>query len=384
MIPRLTTRRIALTAASGAALAGAAWLVHPAAGAGATVVVVGGLAGALAVVVARAREVCGREAFRKELEHALATCGDEDAAARVAGLACEGISSGAPGELLLTDRERTRLDRVAAAPAGAAGCPVQELGDCVAIRHGTPQVFASSTALSACRMLADRGDGPVSAVCAPVGFASVPLGVLHLTGADAAEIDRETIERLALAADRVGSWVGTLRIVQGRPGTPAEAGGAGSSDALTGLLDRNGLEEQLRTLARAGQPFSLALADVDHLADINEAFGIESGDTALVLFASVLRRSLRGADLLARFGGEEFALVFPETDAEDAAKLLERIQFALGGALATGDAPHFTVSFGVADTTRSNGVDGAVADAEAALLLAKASGRNRIVVARRA
>ncbi len=86
---------------------------------------------------------------------------------------------------------------------------------------------------------------------------------------------------------------------------------------------------------------------------------------------------------MARFGGEEFALVFPETDADDAARLLERIQFALGGALATGDSPHFTVSFGVADTVRSNGVEGALGDAEAALALAKASGRNRIVVARR-
>ncbi|MBM3678098.1 MAG: GGDEF domain-containing protein [Actinobacteria bacterium] len=156
-----------------------------------------------------------------------------------------------------------------------------------------------------------------------------------------------------------------------------------SSDALTGLLNRNGLEDELRRLAKAGEPFSLALADVDNLREINESHGIEGGDNALVMFATVLRSTLRGADLLARFGGEEFALVFPGADADDAAKFLERIQFALGGALATGEAPHFTVSYGVADTLRSNGVEGALGDAEAALLLAKASGRNRIVVARR-
>jgi diguanylate cyclase (GGDEF)-like protein len=378
VIPRITQRRVAAAGAAGAVLACAAWLAHPLAGLGVALAEIGLMTTLLVGITGRARLALGRETFRSELESALATCNDEETASLVGGHALTAIAPGLVGELLLTDRERTRLDRVAVAEAGAAGCPVEKLGDCVALRHGTPRVFTSSDSLSACRMLRDRGSTPVSAVCAPVGFAGVPLGVLHLVDSEAAVPTRETVERLALAADRLGTWVGTLRVVSG-VGRPAEA----SNDVLTGLLDRAGLEERLRELAREGRPFSVALADLDHLNDINETFGIDQGDFALLTFASVLRSALRGDDLLARFGGEEFALVFPDTDAEHAARFLERIQFALGSALSTSESPHFTVSFGVADTELSSGVDGAVRDAEAALLLAKASGRNRIVVAKR-
>ncbi|MBM4363867.1 MAG: hypothetical protein FJ104_14395, partial [Deltaproteobacteria bacterium] len=198
MIPRLTPRRIAAGAGLGAALPAAASLLHPAAGVAVAAPVIAAFAIALAAVTLRARLALGREAFRQELERALSACGDEEATARVGGIAFASVLPGAPGDLLLTDRERTRLDRVSAAPAGAAGCPVQQLGDCAALRTGSLQVFRSSSDLGACAMLRDRQEGPLSAICAPVGFVSVPLGVMHLTAPDGTEPSRETVQRLAL------------------------------------------------------------------------------------------------------------------------------------------------------------------------------------------
>jgi diguanylate cyclase (GGDEF)-like protein len=376
VVSHLTSGRATLLTAALTLCVTGAWLADPLAGGAVAIVAVAAAGLLLVAAIDRARVLAAREAFRTDLERALQWSPDDAAVVDVTARALAAVDSAARGELLLADAERVLLDRVAVSPVGPAGCAVTTLGDCLAAHSGSIQVARSSTALTACRQLHERPEGPCSAVCAPVSYAGVSLGAVHLTGPDGAGPSRETVERAAIVADRVGIRLGTLRLL----------GGYGSrveSDPLTGLLDREGLEERIRALVRSGREFALALADIDHLRDINEAFGHDEGDNALVLLGSVLRSTLRDADVLARFGGEEFALVFPEVDADGAARLLERVQFALGGAFAAGEAPRFTVSFGVADTTRSAGTEGAIADAEAALLLAKANGRNRIVVAER-
>ncbi len=114
---------------------------------------------------------------------------------------------------------------------------------------------------------------------------------------------------------------------------------------------------------------------------LNDTHGHESGDRALRLFARVLRDSVRPADIVARYGGEEFVVVLPDCDAEHATAVLERVRENLALTLTHAGVPAFTVSFGVATSDDGTTFDEIAARADEALLAAKASGRNRVLIA---
>jgi diguanylate cyclase (GGDEF)-like protein len=103
---------------------------------------------------------------------------------------------------------------------------------------------------------------------------------------------------------------------------------AARRDPLTGLGNRRAFDEQLaiflRVARRYGTPLALALFDIDHLKQINDRFGHAAGDVALVHFGRVLLGSIRESDVTARIGGDEFALLLPQTDAQGAEALVSR------------------------------------------------------------
>jgi diguanylate cyclase (GGDEF)-like protein len=159
-------------------------------------------------------------------------------------------------------------------------------------------------------------------------------------------------------------------------------------DGLTDLynrayFDERIVEEVLRS-RRYGHPLSLSLLDVDRFKQVNDVYGHVAGDVMLRRFADILRESVRRTDIVARFGGEEFAIIFPETTGEDALAKLERlreriehtpIELPRGGA-------HLQLTFSAGVSSVS--VDGERADeliarADARLLAAKAGGRNRVI-----
>jgi two-component system cell cycle response regulator len=159
-------------------------------------------------------------------------------------------------------------------------------------------------------------------------------------------------------------------------------------DGLTGLANRRAAEETLAVeLARAirfGSPLTLVMADLDGFKAVNDRFGHPAGDLVLREFAGVLEESLREIDLAARWGGEEFCLVLPGTDAAGASRLAERLRIALQErAILTpeGAAVSVTASFGVAEYPPLSTVDELVAAADAALYEAKRAGRNRVAIA---
>lgn len=104
---------------------------------------------------------------------------------------------------------------------------------------------------------------------------------------------------------------------------------AARTDPLTGLLNRRAIEERLEAelarSTRAAKPLSIVMVDLDGFKRVNDEFGHHAGDEALEAFAEILRTCARRSDAIARMGGDEFALVLPETDAADAERLAERI-----------------------------------------------------------
>ena len=159
------------------------------------------------------------------------------------------------------------------------------------------------------------------------------------------------------------------------------------TDGLTGLHNRRYLETHLdilfeRAVSR-GRPLSYLITDIDRFKSINDAFGHDGGDDVLREFANLLRRQVRGADLVSRYGGEEFVVAMPDTDAELAAKVAERVRAAVAEnsfSLPNGRKVPVTVSVGVATLQgRADSIAGLAKRADTALYEAKAAGRNRVV-----
>lgn len=174
-------------------------------------------------------------------------------------------------------------------------------------------------------------------------------------------------------ARRVGTKLTLLR-EQTRPSS-------GNTDPLTGLLNRTTFEQQVDDMMDRGESFSMALCDLDAFIPLTDTYGHEAGDRAIRTFGEALKETLRPDDVLARFGGAEFAVVFPATSAIDTAAAAERVRETLALNLTGGNAPIFTCSFGIADSEQGRNLDEIVATADMALLLAKEQGRNRVVIA---
>jgi len=158
---------------------------------------------------------------------------------------------------------------------------------------------------------------------------------------------------------------------------------ASRTDPLTGLLNRRGFDElmelELARAGRSGRPVSVLIADLDHFKRLNDRGGHAAGDAALARFAAVAQSCCRRVDVLGRLGGEEFALLLPDADAEHALLVAERLR--RGFAEATRASTRCTVSVGVASMTATRLGRGAVMQAaDQALYAAKALGRDRCVV----
>lgn len=236
-------------------------------------------------------------------------------------------------------------------------------------------MFASSEELDACPYLQDRPYGACSATCVPVNVAGRSIGVLHTVGPPQQPPDPVQVARLEALASQGGTRIGMLRVMQR---TSLQA----ATDALTGLLNRRMLESRAYELLQRGEPFALAMGDLDHFKRLNDTHGHEAGDRALRLFARALRSSVRSEDLVCRFGGEEFVVVFPQRTAAEASDALRRTQEELLIATAKSNVPGFTVSYGVTDSYQAGTLEELLRIADLHLFQAKREGRNRIVLDR--
>lgn len=157
-------------------------------------------------------------------------------------------------------------------------------------------------------------------------------------------------------------------------------------DTLTNLHNRRALRETLDTLVArcksAEQTLSVIMVDVDHFKGYNDRHGHLCGDHALIGVANTIRSQLRANDDAARFGGEEFVILLPDTELADAKAIADRLREAVSRkTMACGDGtplPALTVSIGVASWKGEATAEELLAEADAALYRAKNAGRNRV------
>lgn len=341
--------------------------------AAAGVVVVGGT---LVLRVAR-RVVADRQtraaaaavaAVEAQLIRALELVDDEDGAFRVAAdaLSRSMALDSAPVTIVVADLGGTRLVPVV---GERPVCGVEKPDRCPALRAGAALQFADSSSLDACPVLASGYESVCSATCVPVSVAGSDAALIQIVGP--AGRAPELGELVHLTVRRVGERVTLLRAMAG---LEVQA----SRDPLTGLLNRRSFEAAACHLARDGIPYSVAFADLDHFKLLNDVQGHDAGDRALRGFARTLRDTLRPDDISCRWGGEEFVVALPGCTEAQAVVVMERLRSAL--ARGAGDGPGVTVSCGVAEADLGEPLDEAVSRADAALLQAKAAGRDRVVV----
>jgi diguanylate cyclase (GGDEF)-like protein/PAS domain S-box-containing protein len=187
-----------------------------------------------------------------------------------------------------------------------------------------------------------------------------------------------------IAEGEVTHLFGAVQDVTERKRDEARLEMLATHDPLTGLPNRRTFDErivsELSRARRHDRELSLALLDVDRFKRINDTLGHLVGDTVLAGIAQVLRNQIRGDELIARVGGEEFAWILPDADAGGAQAAVRRCLAAVEGTRFEG-VPNITVSAGICAASEGMDVVELYRRADDALLAAKHAGRNRIIIA---
>jgi diguanylate cyclase len=162
------------------------------------------------------------------------------------------------------------------------------------------------------------------------------------------------------------------------------------TDSLTNLANRKAFDAEIRRISKeaeaSGEVFSLVMMDIDYFKSFNDNYGHQVGDQVLRLVARTLVEGVKGRDHAARFGGEEFALIFPDTNIQGALKVAEALRKAVAAKEVinrnTGDKlGRITLSGGAAQFVSGESVEDMIERADAALYTAKHNGRNQVAAA---
>ncbi|HYJ78944.1 MAG TPA: sensor domain-containing diguanylate cyclase, partial [Longimicrobiaceae bacterium] len=268
-----------------------------------------------------------------------------------------------------------------------------EVYTCRAVRSLRGESVAYAIPAKVVRSVASPGQPPVIppedaeirdhvpaevAVVAPLDFGDGDAGLLIL-GRRMTEAAYEPHD-LALLRALADSSAIALRNAELLDRLRAQA----TIDPLTGCHNRRGFDEilgvEFARSRRYGRPLTLVLLDIDHFKMVNDEFGHEVGDHALQRIGRAVRHTFRTTDSACRYGGEEFALVFPETGKEEGMRLAERLRVLISSLPPNSEVPRaLTASFGVAsypDDARDS--TDLIRAADRALYQAKASGRDRV------
>jgi len=219
--------------------------------------------------------------------------------------------------------------------------------------------------------------GVMSEMCLPLMAHGQTLGVLVIDSARPAAFRSPDTEALQSVADMCAIAIQNAHSFE-RVQQMAEL------DGLTGIYNRRHLERrlvgELDRMARYQHGMAVLMVDIDHFKRVNDEFGHLLGDEVLRHISVLFTNNLRKLDILCRFGGEEFAILLPETIGENARKVAEKLRHKVEAYNFAGVPRPVTVSIGHADYPEHGRTrDELIKSADAALYAAKQAGRNRVV-----
>jgi diguanylate cyclase (GGDEF)-like protein/PAS domain S-box-containing protein len=285
------------------------------------------------------------------------------------------------GSLFIHRESRDVLEHVTSWGSGPAPEKTLVPDECWALRLGNPH-FVPRKGTVRCR---HAHDDTQTYVCMPIHGQGQVLGLFHIAIDVSPRTRRPTQDeeqRLRAMTDRVGPALANLKLRD----TLREMA---LRDGLTGLYNRRYLEDvftrELHRAARSGKPVAVVMIDIDHFKRFNDQHGHDAGDFVLSALARAISNNIRPADIACRYGGEELAVVLPETTLDCARERAEQMRRAIRETNLTHAGqtlPGPTASFGVA-VYPANGAKPAdlLKAADQALYRAKQEGRDRVCVA---
>ena len=329
----------------------------------------------------RVRDLLGQQAALRELAVAVAEMRAPDVIYELVAKEAAGVAGVDSGAVV-----RFRVDGVAEVVGSwrmggrQTGSLIRldgEAGVAIVARTGRPARTNGSEPSSVYDPRAHRTAGSSPAgVAVPIRVGRELWGSVLVVARAEKEIPTDLEERLAVFTDLVGLAIANTD-------TSARLLAQATSDPLTGLLNHRAFQERVESevgrAQRYGRPLSLVLLDLDYFKCINDAYGHQAGDAALMQAARLLERGARAGDVLGRIGGDEFALLLPETSAGDALPIAERWAAEFRAA-PVGVAAHLTMSAGICDLSHANGSQELLQLADGALYWAKTKGRDTVIL----
>lgn len=213
-----------------------------------------------------------------------------------------------------------------------------------------------------------------SIACIPMKVYSDPIGVINVTNKkDDAGFNDEDVELLKAVADQSAVAINKAQLWE-----------MAVTDSLTGLYVRRyfmmKFQEELLRAQRYEKNLTVIMADLDRFKLINDTYGHSTGDRVLRIVGRFLQQNIRDIDIIARFGGEEFVILLPEADKNEARTVSERLRYNLEN-LNRDDCPSLTLSLGIAAFPKDGiDIEELIIKADAAMYAAKQSGRNRVEI----
>ncbi len=236
-------------------------------------------------------------------------------------------------------------------------------------------------------ILGERDDckPPKSSLCCPLTLADRITGIILVQSCHSNAFNERHMETIKALASFIAIALNNSRQSEELKAKARELELASRTDPLTGLYNRRHLmekiEEERVRYKRNGRPFSVIICDIDYFKKVNDVYGHDCGDAVLKSLSTLLSRHIRKQDCLGRWGGEEFLMLLPETTAEGATVLAEKLRKRIEDYEFTyaGIRIPLTMTFGVAQYNDDYGVDACIVGADSALYKGKSNGRNCVV-----